>query len=91
MNSHKNARLTCHRSSRPRRTPGTLRERVKKLRQPRWPYHAIAHKVGVSRSTVARILKAASLHRCSASAQAVPPTRQEGVVYEQNGYKELEC
>ena len=40
-----------------------LREQVKKLRQPRWPYHAIAHKAWVSRSTVARILKAASLHR----------------------------
>ena len=55
------------RSSRPRcspgRTPEGLRRRVIELRQRRWPYHAIAHKLSLSKSTVARILKTAGLHR----------------------------
>ncbi len=61
----------------PRRTPGTLREEVKALRRQRWPYHAIAHKVGVSKSTVARILKTAGLHRLSLLEPKPPPRRFE--------------
>ena len=38
---------------------------MKKLRQQRWPYHAIAHKLRVSKSTVAQTLKAAGLRRRS--------------------------
>ncbi len=69
------------RSSRPkqslRRTPEKLREQVKKLRQQRWPYHAIAHKLGVSKSTVARTLKAAGLHRLSLLELKPLPRRYE--------------
>ena len=61
----------------PRRTPERLREQVKKLRQQRWPYHAIAQKVGISKSTVARILKAAGLHRLSLLEPKAPPQRYE--------------
>jgi len=61
----------------PRRTPRTLREQVKKLRQPRWPCHAIAHRLGVSKSTVARILKAAGLHRRSLLEPKPLPRRYE--------------
>jgi len=61
----------------PRRTPEKLGERVKKLRQRRWPYHAIAHKLGVSKSTVARILKTAGLHRRSLLEPKAPPQRYE--------------
>jgi len=50
---------------------------VKKLRRQRWPYHAIAHKVGVSKSTVARILKTAGLHRLSLLEPKLPPKRFE--------------
>jgi len=50
---------------------------VKELRQQRWPYHAIAHKVGVSGSTVARILKTAGLHRLSLLEPKPPPRRFE--------------
>jgi len=50
---------------------------VKALRQQRWPYHAIAHKLGVSKSTVARILKAAGLHRRSLLEPKAPPQRYE--------------
>ena len=50
---------------------------MKELRQQRWPYHAIAHKVGVSGSTVARILKTAGLHRLSLLEPKPPPRRFE--------------
>ena len=69
------------RSSRPRRsprqTPEGVRTQVIELRQRRWPYHAIANKLGVSRSTVARILKAAGLHRRSLLEPKPPPRRYE--------------
>ncbi|WP_457634252.1 IS481 family transposase [Oceanithermus desulfurans] len=59
----------------PRRTPEKLRERVTELRRRRWPYHAIAHRVGVSKSTVARILKAQGLNRLSVL-EPKPPARR---------------
>ncbi len=41
----------------PRRTPWKVREQAVRLRQGRWSYHAIAHRVGASKSTVARVLE----------------------------------
>ena len=61
----------------PRRTPEKVREQVVWFRRQRWPYHAIAHKVGVSKSTVARILKTAGLHRLSLLEPKPPPRRFE--------------
>jgi len=48
-----------HRS--PRRTHEDIRRRVVELRRRRWPYHAIAEWLGISKSTVGRILKASGL------------------------------
>ena len=61
----------------PRRIPDQLRAQVANLRQQRWPYHAIAHRVGVSKSTVARILKAQGLNRLSVLEPKPPPRRFE--------------
>ncbi|WP_456476515.1 IS481 family transposase [Oceanithermus sp.] len=61
----------------PRRIPDQLRAQVAHLRQQHWPYHAIAHRVGVSKSTVARILKAQGLNRLSALEPKPPPRRFE--------------
>ena len=69
------------RSSRPRRSPGRTPEQVRqqavRLRRQRWPYHAIAEWLGVSKSTVARILKAQGLNRLSALEPKLPPKRFE--------------
>ena len=64
-----------HRS--PRKTPRGLRRQVFELRRQRWPYHAIAFKLGLSRSTVGRILKAQGLNRLSALEPKPPPQRFE--------------
>ncbi len=65
------------RSSRPRRSPrripDPLRARVANLRRQRWPYHAIAHRLGLSKSTVGRILRAQRLNRLSALEPKPPP------------------
>ena len=61
----------------PRRTPEKVREQVVRLRRQRWPYHAIAEWLGVSKSTVGRILKAQGLHRLSALEPKPPPKRFE--------------
>ena len=61
----------------PRRTPEGLRRQVIELRQRRWPYHAIAFKLGLSKSTVARILKTHGLDRLSALEPQAPPKRYE--------------
>ena len=45
------------------------------LRRRRWPYHTIAHQVGVSKSTAARILKARGLIRLS-TLEPKPPHRR---------------
>jgi len=45
------------------------------LRRRRWPYPAIAHQVGVSKSTVARISKARGLNRLS-TLEPKPPHRR---------------
>ncbi len=61
----------------PRRIPDPIRAQIANLRRQRWPYHAIAHRVGVSKSTVARILKAQGLNRLSALEPKPPPRRFE--------------
>jgi len=40
-----------------------VRERVIELRRQRWPYHAIACKLNLSKSTVGRILQDEGLNR----------------------------
>uniref|UniRef100_UPI0025EA43FA IS481 family transposase n=1 Tax=Oceanithermus sp. TaxID=2268145 RepID=UPI0025EA43FA len=69
------------RSSRPRRSPrripDQLRAQVTHLRQQRWPYHAIAEWLGISKSTVGRTLKAQGLNRLSALEPKPPPRRFE--------------
>ncbi len=62
-----------HRS--PRRTHEGLRRQVVELRKRRWPYHAIAFRLNLSRSTVARILKAQGLNRLSVL-EPKPPLRR---------------
>ena len=64
-----------HRS--PRKTPKGLTRRVIELRRQRWPYHAIAFKLGLSRSTVGRILRAEGLNRLSVLEPKPPPRRFE--------------
>jgi transposase InsO family protein len=59
----------------PRRTPEGLRQQVIELRRRRWPYHTIALKLGLARSTVARILKAEGLNRLS-TLEPKPPARR---------------
>jgi len=61
----------------PRRTPEGLRRWVIELRQRRWPYHAIAFKLGLSKSTVGRILKAEGLNRLSVLEPKPLPRRFE--------------
>ncbi|WP_456476296.1 IS481 family transposase [Oceanithermus sp.] len=61
----------------PRRTPEKVREQVVRLRRQRWPYHVIAEWLGISQSTVARILKAQGLNRLSALEPKPPPKRFE--------------
>ncbi len=69
------------RSSRPRRSPRRTHEdtrrRVVELRRRRWPYHAIAERLGISKSTVGRILKAQGLNRLSVLEPKPPPRRFE--------------
>ena len=66
-------------SSRPRRSPGKtpamVRERVIELRRQRWPYHAIAFKLNLSKSTVGRILQDEGLNRLSVLEPKPPPGR----------------
>ena len=50
---------------------------MKALRPQRWPYQAIVHKPGFSKSTVRRILKAQGLNRLSALEPKPPPKRFE--------------
>ena len=61
----------------PRRTPEKVREQVAELRRQHWPYHAIAFKLNLSKSTVARILKARGLNRLSVLEPKPPPRRFE--------------
>ena len=61
----------------PRRTPEKVREQVVRLRRQRWPYHVIAEWLGISQSTVARILKVQGLNRLSALEPKPPPKRFE--------------
>ena len=61
----------------PRQTPERIRSRVIELRRRRWSYHAIAQKLGLSQSTVARILRAHGLNRLSALEPKPPPRRYE--------------
>jgi len=64
-----------HRS--PRRTPGEIRRQVVELRRRRWPYHAIAFRLNLSKSTVGRILRDEGLNRLSALEPKPPPRRFE--------------
>lgn len=70
-----------NRSSRPRRCPnstsGKIAKRVIKLRHQRQTYRQIAQAVGVSQSTVARILTRAGLNRLSHLEPARPDNRYE--------------
>ena len=61
----------------PRRTPEKVRQQVVRLRRQRWPYHAIAEWLGISKSVVGRILKAQGLNRLSALEPKPPPRRFE--------------
>ena len=49
----------------PRRTPEKVREQVTELRWQRWPYHAIAFRLNLSKSTVGRILQDEGWNRLS--------------------------
>ena len=61
----------------PRKTPAMVRERVIGLRRQRWPYHAIAFKLNLSKSTVGRILRDEGLNRLSVLEPKPPPRRFE--------------
>ncbi len=61
----------------PRKTPAMVRERVIELRRQRWPYHAIAFKLNLSKSTVGRILRDEGLNRLSVLEPKPPPRRFE--------------
>ncbi|GEM90594.1 IS481 family transposase [Oceanithermus desulfurans NBRC 100063] len=61
----------------PRRTHEGLRRRVVELRRRRWTYHAIAFKLNLSKSTVARVLKARGLNRLSVLEPKPLPKRFE--------------
>jgi len=67
------------RSSRPRNCPHqtaqTIRSRIIDLRRQRRPYRFIAQTVGVSQSTVGRVLQQAGLNRLSALEPAKPANR----------------
>ncbi|HGY10062.1 MAG TPA: IS481 family transposase [Oceanithermus profundus] len=64
-----------HRS--PRRTPGEIRRQVVELRRRRWPYHAIAFRLNLSKGTVGRILRDEGLNRLSVLEPKPPPKRFE--------------
>ena len=61
----------------PRRIPDQLRAQVAHLHQQRWPYHAIAFRLNLSKSTVGRILRDEGLNRLSALEPKPPPRRFE--------------
>jgi transposase InsO family protein len=70
-----------NRSSRPRRCPhavsAPLRERIIERRRGRHTYHQIAQELGISESTVARIVERAGLNRLAALSPARPDNRYE--------------
>ena len=59
----------------PHRTPQSRRERIIELRRERHPYRLIAQQVGVSVSTVGRVLTQAGLNRLCALEPARPSNR----------------
>ncbi len=61
----------------PRRIPDQLRAPVAHLRQQRWPYHAIAFRLNLSKSTVGRILRDEGLNRLSVLEPKPLPKRFE--------------
>ena len=68
---------SCRPHCSPRRTPQPVRERVIALRRRRWTGQRIAAIVGISESTVSRILRGAGLHRLRALELAAPVRRYE--------------
>ncbi len=74
------------RSSRPQgcphETPEATRQRIMELRRLRRTYRQISHELGVSESTIGRVLTAAGLNRLSMLEPAKPPNRY---VYDEPG------
>ncbi len=61
----------------PRRTPNNVMRQIEALRRQRWTIRRIGAFVGISRATVARVLRRLGLNRLRALEPAQPPRRYE--------------
>ena len=68
---------SCRPRRQPRRTPRRVVREVEALRRQRWTMERIGERVGVSRATVARVLKRLGLNRLRALEPVEPPRRYQ--------------